>query len=471
MAGHRTTPPKADKPVPASGPKRNVLGFPVVVLGASAGGIEALRALFQGLSETPNAALIVITHLPADKESHMAEVLSRFTSIPVRTVDNMTLLEPGILYTVPPGWDLAIRGGVLHLLPPNHRLDYRIIDRFLDSLVKDQGPNIICVLLSGSGTDGTLGAIHVDKAGGLVLVQDPATAIHSSMPLSALESGVTDAVLSAKALGESLPQYIAKITACMGRKEDTSTMRKVLEQVLQHIGQDMTGYRQSTIERRINKRRMLTGNTSLQSYLSEVERNPEERQMLFKSLLIGVTSFFRDTEAFELLREKVLPNIFFGHDTDGPVRIWAAGCSTGEEAYSIAILIDEYMAKSGQQRSVKIFATDIDAKAIEQARKGSYPQRVLQHLSPERLNNYFRCTQRECTVLPRLRESIVFVHHNLLQDPPFFAHGSRHLPQSAHLFHTTAARKGLGTAHQCTQPQWVPLSWLGGNPRRGNPAR
>ncbi|MDR3641162.1 MAG: PAS domain S-box protein [Humidesulfovibrio sp.] len=392
------------------------LPFPVVALGASAGGLEALRSLFKHLKPPLQAALVLVTHLPADKKSRLVEVLARYTAIPVREAEEITPLESGVLYIAPAGRDLLIEDGVLRLTAPGHDLTHRIIDRFLDSLASDQGANAVCVILSGSGSDGANGAVQVSKAGGLVLVQEPASAQQPGMPNSAIESGVVDAVLSLKELGAKL-QRLAPPHG-QGTPGRTHMLQKVLELLREHTGQDLSGYRSSTLVRRIEKRRFLSGHARLDSYLDELENDPEERLQLFKSLFIGVTAFFRDPEAFALLWDKVLPDIVDTHAEDEPIRIWVAGCSTGEEAYSIAMLLDEYMERSGSRRGVKIFATDIDQNAVETARKGAYSARTMQNVSPERMERHFRLG-RDHIVLPRLRERIVFVHHNLLQDPPF----------------------------------------------------
>jgi len=392
------------------------LPFPVVALGASAGGIETLRTLLTHLPGTLQAAIVVITHLPADKKSHMHEVLASFTSLPVHEITENMILEPGSIYTVPSGWDVGIENGRLKLLSPGHDLRYRIIDRFLDSLAHDQGCNAVCAILSGSGSDGAGGAVHISKAEGLVLVQDPASAIQPGMPVSALETGVVDAVLSLEELGAriaSLPSMSSTQT------EKSCHIRKILDLMRRQTGQDLSGYRHSTVVRRINKRKLLTGHARLDDYMRELENNPEESLELFKSMFIGVTSFFRDPGAFDVLRDRVLPKIFTDRSDDETIRIWVAGCSTGEEAYSIAMLLDEYMEEKDIRSGVKIFATDIDQRAIEKARTGAYPERALQQLSPQRLDRYFLRGNREWSVLPRLRERIVFVHHNLLQDPPF----------------------------------------------------
>ncbi|SFK43128.1 PAS domain S-box-containing protein [Desulfomicrobium apsheronum] len=396
--------------------KSKRLPFPVVAIGASAGGIEALRTLLAHIPATLRAALVVVTHQPADTKSHMQEVLASFTPLPVREIGETTPLQPGTIYTVPSGWELGIENGVLRLLPSGHDLRYRIIDRFLDNLARDQGCNAACVILSGSGSDGAIGAVHVSKAEGLVLVQDPLTAIQPGMPSSVLETGVVDAVLPLEELGARITELAGMP---MAQTEKPCHIKKIFDLIQQQTGQDLSGYRHSTIVRRINKRRLLTGRTSLDEYLRELENNPEESLELFKSMFIGVTSFFRDPDAFEVIREKVLPKIFEDRSDDETIRVWVAGCSTGEEAYSIAMLLDEYMQQEDIRCGVKIFATDIDQRSIETARKGTYPAKALRHVSKERLERHFLSGNRDWTVQPRLRERIVFVHHNLLQDPPF----------------------------------------------------
>ena len=419
MSGRNTT-----KASPETRRKDNItrqrngkrLPFPVVAIGASAGGIEALRTLLAHLPGTLQAAIVVVTHLPADKKSHLQEVLSRFTNLPVREIGENTILESGTIYTVPSGWDVDIENGRPRLLPPGHDIHYRIIDRFLDSLARDQGCNAACVILSGTGSDGASGAVHVSKAEGLVLVQDPASAIQPGMPVSALEAGVVDAALSLEELGSRIASMSAVSSS---QTQKACHIRKILDLLLHQTGQDLSGYRHTTIVRRINKRKLLTGHAHLDDYIRELESNPDEVLELFKSLFIGVTSFFRDPEAFEVLRERVLPRIFAGRSEDESIRVWVAGCATGEEAYSIAMLLEEYMDREGFRCGMKIFASDIDQRSIETARKGTYPVRAMHQVSQERLDRHFQRGSRDWTVQSHLREHIVFVHHNLLQDPPF----------------------------------------------------
>ncbi len=396
---------------------RPALPFPVVAIGTSAGGVQALRELLSGIESAPKAAIVVVPHLPADKESRLAEVLSSATFLPVREIEDMTPLEPGVVYTTPSGHDLGVEGGVLRLLPRGRDLSYRIIDRFLDALAKDQGAGAVAIILSGTGADGTGGALSLSRAGGLVLAQDPDSAQYPGMPTSVIESGAEDAVLTAREIGARLAQLVEAARPA-GRSRG-GELEHILDILRRETGQDFSGYRRSTVARRVNKRRLLLGLKSLAEYVTALEKDPEERQRLFKALLIGVTAFFRDRDAFDVLREKALPEIFAGRGEGDTVRVWVAGCSTGEEAYSVAILLDDYMRETGARCTFKIFATDIDQHAVDTARRGQYPQRALTGLPREMTERHFRCEGGHCAPLQRLRERIVFVRHNLLQDQPF----------------------------------------------------
>ncbi len=410
--------PPADPGDIALSPRRGSgrLDFPVVLLAASAGGIEALRVFLSTLPPV-RAALVVLTHTPPDKKSHLREVLQAFTPLPVREVEGDTPLAPGVVYTVPSGQDLGIARGVLKLLESHDDLTHRIIDRFLDLLAQDQGRNAACVILSGAGSDGAAGALRLARAGGLVLVQSPATALHTGMPLSAVQTGVADAVLPLEELAPCLARLLSvepKSGPIPGR-----LVREFVQILLEHSGQDLSGYRVSTITRRIHKRMLLAGTRDPEAYLMTCQQDPGECARLFRSLFIGVTAFFRDPESFIALRDKALPSLFSGRTPGDSLRVWVAGCSTGEEAYSLAMLLDEYMREHGPHCTIKIFASDIDLAAVDTARRGTYPAATWRPLSEERLATHFQCKGKECRVVPALREQVVFVHHNLLQDPPF----------------------------------------------------
>jgi len=390
------------------------LPFPVVAICASAGGIQALHALLDSVPASPHAALIVLMHLAKDQASHLSEVLKDFTTLPVREIRQATPVEAGTIFVLPPGKALAIKHGVL-LLEELH--DRNVFDRFLGSLAADQGCNATAVILSGAGSDGAEGVVQVAKADGLVMAQDPSTALHPDMPENAIATGVADKVLSLAELGASLSLLDGKAETPKGAHADR--LNKVLDLLCKETGQDLSGYRPSTISRRIQKLRMLGGHSDLGAYLDVLERSAEERLKLFQSLFIGVTSFFRDPEAFDSLRDKVLPELVAERAEGEALRVWVAGCSTGEEAYSVAMLLDEFLEERRRNLAVKIFATDIDANAVEIARKGCYPEKALQGISPTRLKRHLIKGDEHCAVRPVLRERIVFVRHNLLQDPPF----------------------------------------------------
>ncbi len=390
------------------------LPFPVVAICASAGGIQSLHTLLDSMSAPPHAALIVLMHLARDKASHLSEVLQDFTTLPVREIRQATPVEAGTLYVLPPGKALTIEHGVLLL---QELRDRNVFDRFLNRLAADQGCNAVAVILSGAGSDGAAGVVQVARADGLVLVQDPSSAMHPDMPENALATGVADKVLTLEELGASLSRLHAETDASKATNADR--LGKVFDLLCQETGQDLSGYRPSTISRRIQKLRLLGGYADLNAYLDALERSAEERRKLFDSLFIGVTAFFRDPEAFDNLWDKVFPEIVAGRAEGEALRVWVAGCSTGEEAYSVAMLLDEFLEERRLNLSVKIFATDIDANAVETARKGCYPEKALQGLSPARLERHLIKGDEHCAVRPLLRERIVFVRHNLLQDPPF----------------------------------------------------
>jgi PAS domain S-box-containing protein len=390
------------------------IDFPVVALGASAGGVDALRKLIQQLPQDLPAAIVVLLHMSADMPSHLPEVLATATSMPIRQVETPMRIEPGVMFTNAPGWDLGLKNG---MLTPLQRTQQGLIDRFLDDLADEVGADAICAILTGSGSDGASGAAHLAKTGGMVLVQDPDSAAFPSMPASVLQAGVADALLSPAGIGRKLVDLLGM----SGQKGGLSPklVAGILDMIKADTGQDLSGYRTTTIGRRINKCRTLAGKTSIEEYAELLAESPQERQNLYRSLFIGVTSFFRDPDSFEALREKVLPALLQDKHDDSPVRIWVAGCSTGEEAYSIAMLFDDFLKDAGSRRQLKIFATDIDQNAVETARRGVYPARACKRIDKGMLSRHFRCTNRECAVDQRLRERIVFVPHNLLQDPPF----------------------------------------------------
>ncbi len=423
----------SDKPFASS----RRLPFPVIGVGASAGGIEALKAFLGELDESYGAAVVVVTHAPSGKPNRLQETLSAFTGLPVKAVDQREVLSPGILYVACDGKDLLLENGALMACEDSREPPHHNIDRFFSSLAAGQGENAVCVSLSGAGSDGAAGALDVARAGGLALAQDPAEAQHQSMPLSAIQTGAISVVLRAAELGRLANRLANRLDIVQGTipdnlAEDHRThsderlpsgpeafVEAALSILRETCGYDLLGYRRGSITRRLHKRMLLAGAADPGAYLERLRADGEERVLLAKSLFIGVTSFFRDPEAFGILKAKVLPEIFRKRSGDDCVRVWTPGCSTGEEAYSLAILLDEYMRETGESRRIKIFATDIDPGSVETARRAVYPAREVRGLSEERARRYFTQSGGMLTAAPFLREQVVVARHDFLQDPPF----------------------------------------------------
>ncbi|KHK00613.1 PAS domain S-box protein [Desulfovibrio sp. TomC] len=415
-----------DIPVKGAGGDACSLGFPVVGVGASAGGVPALTALLGGLPRDLNAALVVVTHLPAQGKSRLAEVLAGAGPLPIVEPAANMRPQPGVVYILPAGNDIIMRDGVLTLTERAEEYPHHPINRFLSSLARDQGAASVAVILSGAGSDGVIGIRDIHGVGGLVVVQQPDTAIHESMPASAAETGLADMVLPAADIGVSLATILPNI--CQNTRTrfpdvDAAGEGAALESIhallFEQTGHDMRGYKQSTVMRRLRKHMLLTGAGSLAEYAAKLAADTDERSRLFGDLLIGVTAFFRDSEAFDLLAQRAIPDIF---DNLGPgevMRTWVACCASGEEAYSVAMLLAEQQRQRGEERAVKLFATDLDAKALETARKGVYPRRLAADIGPDRLAVFCQCTADACTMTRELRDNMVFAVHNLLRDPPF----------------------------------------------------
>lgn len=412
-----THPSLEDGPRPETRPASS---WPVVGLGASAGGIEALKALLAELPATFEAALAVLNHVPRDRPSHLREVLAAFTGLAVAEVSGDTPPARGTVYVASPRHDLALENGRLRPVDQETEVPHRNIDRFFGDLADTFGPRAIGVILSGAGSDGLSGAARIARAGGLVLVQDPAEALHGGMPQSVIEAGLAAAVLPAAALGRQLVRLLS--ATAPGEPDDTeqgSFEEAVLALLRERTGCDLSGYRRATILRRIRKRMILAGCDTTEAYLAKLDRDPAECGELLRTLFIGVTAFFRDPEAFEALRTLALPRIFRDRSPGDCVRIWVIGCSTGEEAYSVAMLVNEYIESTRTHCGVKVFATDIDPAAVAAARRGWYARGDRPNLSAERLGKYFKTDGHGHTVRPGLRERLVVVRHNLLGDPPF----------------------------------------------------
>ena len=405
--------------------------FSIVGIGASAGGLEAFEQFFQAVSADSGLAYVLVPHLDPSHASILTEILQRFTTIPMLEAQDLVRVEPNHVYVIPPNREMAIFHGVLQLSIPTAPRGQRMpIDAFLRSLAEDQGDRSIGIILSGTGTDGTLGLRAILGAGGISLVQDPATARYDGMPSSAIQSGYVNHVLAPEKMPEALN---AGLHGCLGLQHDAaeralaSSSQSGINRILMYLrsatGHDFSQYKKSTIGRRIERRMSQHNLSSIEVYGRYLREHPPEVRLLFKELLINVTSFFRDPEAFVFLRQEVLPMLFANKPDEYVFRVWIAGCATGEEAYSIAILLREYLdeIESDHERGIKIqiYSTDLDDDAILIARAGVYPPNIAQDLTAERLRRFFVKEDAGYRIKKDIREMVVFAVQNVIKDPPF----------------------------------------------------
>lgn len=401
--------------------------FPVVGIGASAGGLKAFEQFFKKMPEKSGMAFVLIQHLAPHHESELAELLQNHTRMKVTQVEDETPVQPNHVYVIPPGKNLSIKERILYLSEPTQQRGYRApIDFFFRALAEDQGENAVCIVLSGTGTDGTLGLKAVKERAGVTMAQDPKDSEYDGMPKSAVHTSLVDLVGTAGELAEKLVEYkdnAAKIQVPEEEEalleDDSEALHKIFIQLRSRTGHDFTHYKRSTILRRIGRRLQVNQIDSIPKYLEYMRRNGEESQALFKDFLISVTNFFRDTEAFAAIETRVIPMLFEGKGPNDQVRVWVAGCATGEEAYSLAMLLREYATTMDKAPSIQIFATDIDEEAIAFAREGLYPESIAADVVPERLRRFFTEEGGSYRVRKEIREMVLFAIHNLIKDPPF----------------------------------------------------
>jgi len=394
----------------------------VVGIGASAGGLEALESFFNEVPLDTGMAFVVVQHLSPDFRSVMSDLLGRQTSLPIHLVEDGMPVEANRVYLIPPKKEMIIAEGRLLLSEreKSHELSLPI-DVFLRSLAQDAGSRSVAVILSGSGTDGSRGVRHVADAGGLVLVQDPDTAQFDGMPRAALEAGVSTNVVPPREMIHVLLEHAAADAKAMHaepRREMPTGLGAVYQMLLDEFGLDFSHYKPSTVTRRIERRLALAESANYDEYVRRLREEHDELDILYRDLLIGVTRFFRDKAAFEVLEHQVLPDLVKRAGREVPLRIWVAGCATGEEAYSLAISLQEVMAKHGQ-RPVKIFATDIHPGSLERAARGLYDSEAIANVTPERLERWFTRIGNAYQVVPEIRSMVVFARHNVIRDAPF----------------------------------------------------
>ena len=400
--------------------------FPIVGIGASAGGLEALEQFLGRVPAGSGMAFVIVQHLDPTRKGIMPELLQRITAMKVIQVKDRTRVEPNWVYVIPPNKDMSILHGILHLLEPASPRGLRLpIDFFLRSLAQDQQERSIGVILSGMGSDGTLGLRAIKEKAGVVLVQDPATAKFDGMPRSATDSGLADIVARAEDLPERIISYLqrAPLRSPQPALEDDAqgALEKAIILLRDHTGHDFSLYKKSVCHRRIARRMGIHQIDKIAGYVRYLQENSQELDLLSKELLIGVTSFFRDPAAWEELRRRILPALIAEPAHSPVLRAWVPGCSTGEEAYSLAMVFKEVMDKtdSRKKRKLLVFATDLDKDAIEKARQGIYPENICADVTAARMGRFFTKEAGGYRVVTEIREMVIFAPQNVIRDPPF----------------------------------------------------
>ena len=413
---------------PAENPREG--GFPIVGIGASAGGLAAFEAFFSGMpvDANPGMAFVLVQHLAPNHTSILTELIQRYTRMQVFEVNDGMEVQPDCVYIIPPNRDMAFINGTLQLLEPVMPRGQRLpIDFFFRSLAHDQHERAIGIVLSGTGSDGTLGVRAIKGEGGMVIVQKIESTEYDGMPCNALATGLVDFELLPKDMPAKIIAYAAHAFGNAYRR-DTATeslpetaMKKIFVLLRAQTSHDFSLYKPSTINRRIERRMAVNQVDLIDGYVRFLQRDPTEVQALFRDLLIGVTSFFRDPEAFQILEEKVIPKIFANKREGAVIRIWSTGCSTGEEAYSLAMLLAEGTEARKKSFAIQVFATDIDSQAIASARAGIYPASIVTDISSKRLAHFFTIEPDGSTyrIHKGIRDMVVFSEQDVIKDPPF----------------------------------------------------
>src|SRR5438270_10508084 len=402
--------------------------FPIVGVGASAGGLEAFTQLLKALPSRTGVAYVLVQHLDPTHESALTELLTKTTEMPVREVTDATLVEPNHVYVIPPNVDMVISQGILRLTPRTETCGHHMpIDRFLSSLAEDKGSNAIGVILSGTASDGTLGLATIKAEGGITFAQDEKSAKFDGMPQSAIAAGCVDFVLPPEAIGRKLERirahpYLAPASSSRTAElvpDGDPQLKNILHLLRMANEVDFSDYKPATVKRRIIRRMALHQIGTLKDYVQLLRHHPAEVEALHEDLLIKVTSFFRDPAAFEALKAEVFPGILKHRSPEEPIRVWVPGCSTGEETYSQAIALLEFLGHKSADIPIQLFGTDLSQGSIGKARAGIYPESIVADVSPERLRRFFAKVEVGYRINKTIRDMCVFARQNFLQDPPF----------------------------------------------------
>jgi two-component system CheB/CheR fusion protein len=402
--------------------------FPVVGIGASAGGLAAIEQFLAAMPPDTESgmAFVIVQHLDPDHKSILLDLIQKYTRMQAFKIEDGMRVQPNCVYVIPPKKDLAFLHGMLHLMEPSAPRGLRLpIDYFFRSLAADQHERAICIVLSGTGSDGTLGLKAIKGEGGMAMVQSPESASYDGMPGSAIATGLVDYILPPGKMPEQLISFaqhafdLHKMPVTDLVPTITDSFEKVFILLRSKTGHDFSQYKKNTILRRIQRRMVVTQVDSVENYTRYLQANPLEVETLFRELLIGVTNFFRDTKAFEAIGEKVIPHLFEGKPPGGSVRVWVPACSTGEEAYSLAILLKEHADSLKKEHMVQVFATDIDDHAIEKGRAGLYTESIAADVSQGRLAQFFTQETNSYRIRKSIRDLVVFAKQDIIKDPPF----------------------------------------------------
>jgi two-component system CheB/CheR fusion protein len=419
-----------DNSQPPSSDVTDDLTFPIIGIGASAGGLEALEQFLAGVPSNSGMAFVIVQHLDPSRHGMLPELLQRATPMQVQQVTNRMKIQPNCVYVIPPNKDLSILHDTLYLLAPVAMRGLRLpIDAFLSSLAKDRCDRAIGIILSGMGADGTVGLRAIKEQDGLALAQSPDTAKFDAMPRSAIDAELTDIVAApgdmARLILERLKhpalRQVAESESTQANTEKRSAFEKICILLRAQTGHDFSLYKKSTVYRRIERRMGIHRISAIADYVRLLQTNPQEIDLLFKELLIGVTNFFRDPAAWAFLQEQILPDMIRSNPNGNVFRAWVAGCSSGEEAYTLAMTFREAIEQIELPRRVElqIFATDLDPDAIAKARRGIYPSSIAADVSPERLSRFFHEENGSFRICQEIRQMVVFAPHNVTMDPPF----------------------------------------------------
>ncbi|MDQ6620343.1 MAG: histidine kinase, partial [Pseudomonadota bacterium] len=439
--------------------------FLVVGIGASAGGVDALQALFAHVPPDSGMAFVVVLHLSPTYESELTQILQRGCPIPVEQVRKAVRVQPNHVYVLAPNCSMTFSGDSLAVSPIASFEERRApIDIFFRTLADSLHARAASVVLSGTGADGSMGMKRIKESGGICLVQDPAQAQYDDMPRHCIATNLVDYILPVEDIPARLVAYVEQLKALDLPASDAraaevslaesheEALRSVVTTLRVRSGHDFGNYKRSTLLRRIARRTSVRALPDLPSYAEFLRDHPEEAQPLLKDLLISVTNFFRDAEAWKVFEREVIPRLFADKGGEDHVRVWVAGCATGEEAYSIAMLLCERAAQLTQQPSIQVFATDIDEDALAYAREGTYTINDAADVSPERLRRFFNKKGDAYSVRRELRELVLFANHNLLKDPPFSHLDLASCRNLLIYFNRTGQRRALEVFHYALEP-------------------